>query len=154
MKWFILNLVIGSIASVGVLFFFKTAHLVSKIVPIDGIKALGSFFTQKEENAYLPGLIIHIGIGIIFSFIYTLIFQAIPMRTASYKIFVYSALGIGLGLNHGAVAGLLLNIGFSRHPIDHVQKHALGLALTWTVAHAVYGSLLGFIYGLTEGILE
>ena len=38
----------------------------------DMIRALGSLVTKKEENALLPGVLIHFTSGVIFSFVYVI----------------------------------------------------------------------------------
>ncbi len=112
---------------------------------VDMIRALGSYFTGKTENASALGTLIHAVAGILFGIVYFLIMHAMHALTLPYTLF----LGVGFGFFHGLVMSYALMFYASeRHPIEEYRKATLEQGLLHLVGHLIYGAVAGLIGGL------
>ena len=110
-----------------------------RIGNIDIIRAAGSLITRKQENSFLPGLIIHFSAGIIFAYVYIFLlsFSHIPINPLS---------GLFLGGIHGALIMLLVSIMIlEHHPIAIYHERGPMTGFAQLLAHMVYGLVVGTV---------
>ncbi len=111
----------------------------------DMIRAVGSIITRKESNAMPVGLALHFFLGVIFAFLYVVIWSTLPIDTFSH----YVILGLITGFAHGLVVSFMLVILIAEHhPLERFQQAGMGIALAHLVGHIVYGLLVGIVTGL------
>ena len=106
---------------------------------IDIIRAAGALITRKQERAFLPGLIIHFGAGIIFAYAYVLLLSLshIPINPLT---------GLFLGSLHGALIMLLVSIMIlEHHPIATYHDRGPMTGFAQLLAHMVYGLIVGTV---------
>ena len=116
-----------------------------RLVEADMIRAVGSIFTRKEENALVPGIVIHTVSGIAFAFLYVALWTAVLPLTSGVQ---YVAAGLLTGFAHGAVVSLMLVILIAEHhPLPRFKKAGVGVAITHLLAHVAYGVAVGLITG-------
>ena len=85
----------------------------------DMVRALGSFFTGKLDNATAVGTVIHCIGGILFGMIYFVIMQEIGLLIFPKAL----VLGLGFGAVHGLVTSYILMIFASeRHPLEEYRR--------------------------------
>lgn len=114
------------------------------IAEADMIRAIGSIVTRKEENAMLPGLILHFLSGTIFAFLYVIVWSALPIEGFVH----YVALGLLTGFAHGLVVSFLLVVLVAEHhPVPRFQQAGVEVALAHLAAHVVFGLLVGLVAG-------
>jgi hypothetical protein len=112
---------------------------------VDMVRALGSYFTGKLENAGNIGTAIHSLAGIVFGIIYFLIFNAMNALIFPYALF----LGLGFGFFHGLITSYgLMFYASERHPIEEYRKATLEEGLLHLVGHIIFGGVAGLIGGL------
>ena len=110
---------------------------------VDVIRAGGALVVGSGHRSAFPiGMGIHIGMGIVFAFIYyeILSLSALPLNALT---------GLLLGSIHGVIAMLLVSILIMEHHPDskyHNRGPATGLAQLG--AHMIYGTIVGSIVGL------
>jgi hypothetical protein len=116
-----------------------------RLVEADMIRAVGSIFTRKEENAFVPGIVIHIVSGIGFGFLYIVFWSIIlPLDSRAQ----YAAAGLLTGFSHGLVVSLMLVILVAEHhPLRRFREAGVGVAVTHLLAHMAYGITVGLIAG-------
>ncbi len=111
----------------------------------DMVRALGSFFTGKLENASNIGTAIHSVAGILFGIIYIMSFHFMHMLMFPYALF----LGIGFGFFHGLITSYCLMFYASeRHPLEEYRNATLEEGLLHLVGHIIFGGVVGFIGGM------
>jgi hypothetical protein len=109
---------------------------------VDVIRAVGAYITRKRETAFLPGIIIHFALGIIFAYLYFWFFRLshLPLNLLS---------GLFAGIVHGAVVMLIVTIGvLEHHPMKRYQRRGPMTALSQLLGHAIYGAVVGAVTGL------
>jgi hypothetical protein len=110
---------------------------------VDVIRAGGALIVGSENRVAFPlGMAIHIGMGIVFAFVYYgfLSLSSLPFNALT---------GLLLGSLHGVIVMLLVSILIMEHHPNSKYHHrgpATGLAQLG--AHMLYGTILGFIVGL------
>lgn len=110
----------------------------------DMIRALGSIVTRNEANAVPLGVIIHFVSGIVFAFLYILVWSTLPLAEFRH----YLLLGLVTGFAHGLVVSFLLVILVAEHhPVARFQQAGIGVAVAHLVAHVIYGVLVGIVAG-------
>ena len=100
---------------------------------------MGALITQKQERAFLPGLIIHFGTGIIFAYLYVLLLSLshIPINPLT---------GLFLGSLHGALIMILVSITIlEHHPIALYHERGPMTGFAQLLAHMVYGLIVGTV---------
>ncbi len=129
---------LGTLSMTIVLYFINRSGFANS----DMVRAIGSLFTKKYENSFIPGIIIHFLFGIIFAGIYGLIIDSLNPNGFTAVI----GYGFGLGLFQGAAVGLLLTIAVAEHhPLEKFQKAGFTVAAAHWFAHIVYGLVVGLI---------
>lgn len=106
---------------------------------IDVIRAVGSLMTGKVENAFKPGLLVHIGSGIVFAYLYWLFLglSGLPFNIVT---------GFLLGTVHGVVVMLLVCIAImEHHPIARYHERGPMTGLAQAIAHILYGTTVGLV---------
>jgi hypothetical protein len=135
---------IGVIATLVMTFFLWTVTYL-KLCNVNMVKAIGSWFTLKEETALLPGMIAHLSAGIVFCFVYVFAFSILP--NPEDETFIYAILGAGMGFVHGIVVALALVVLVAEHhPLPKFQKAGMKVAAYHFMAHILYGLTIGSLY--------
>ena len=110
----------------------------------DMIRALGTMVTKSEEDAILPGVLIHFTSGIIFAFIYVGFWSLWGFDAFNF----YLVLGFITGLAHGLVVSfVLVALVAEHHPIEKFREAGMGVALAHLGGHVVYGLVLAVVVG-------
>ena len=118
-----------------------------KICNVDMVKAIGSYYTQKEDKSLLPGMLAHFTAGIIFCFLYILLFNVKP--TTGKDPYIYVIFGGGIGFVHGIVMALLLVIVIAaHHPLEKYRSAGFATGVYHFFAHIIYGVIIGTLYCL------
>lgn len=111
----------------------------------DMVRALGSFFTGKLENATAVGTTIHAVAGIIFGMIYFAIMQMMGALVFPQAIF----LGLGFGFFHGLITSYALMFYASeRHPLEDYRKATMQEGVVHLLGHMIFGLVAGLLGGL------
>ena len=112
----------------------------------DMIRAIGSIVTRKEENAMLPGLILHFLSGIVFAFLYVIVWSALPIE--DFVFVAYVSLGLFTGFAHGLVVSFVLVVLVAEHhPGPRFQQAGVEVAVAHLAAHVIFGLLVGLVAG-------
>lgn len=110
----------------------------------DMVRALGSIFTRSEANALPIGAAIHAVSGILFAFLYVIVWSTLPVAEFQH----YVLLGLVTGFAHGLVVSFALVILVAEHhPLQRFQRAGMGVAIAHLLAHVVYGLLVGIVAG-------
>ncbi len=110
----------------------------------DMLRALGSIFTRSESNALPYGMALHFVSGIVFAFLYVIVWSTLPLSEPIH----YVLLGLVTGFAHGLVVSFMLVILVAEHhPLPRFQNAGIGVALAHLAAHVVYGLLVGVVAG-------
>jgi hypothetical protein len=114
----------------------------------DMVSALGALVSRDQTpgRAFLPGLIIHYLIGLVFAALYLVGFRAFgfPFNPIT---------GAFVGVFHGGLAMVVVEMivfrrllrGQDPHALDNEARIAAALQL---VGHMLYGAIVAWIYGL------
>ena len=110
------------------------------------IRAIGSMMTGSNENAYLPGLIVHFIAGILIAFVYALLINLFSPNSLAG----YIGAGAMIGVFHGVSFGFILVIAVAEHhPLEEFREAGSQVAIAHFVGHVIYGILVGAVLGLT-----
>jgi uncharacterized membrane protein YagU involved in acid resistance len=110
----------------------------------DMIRAIGSIVTRNEANALPLGVAIHFVSGVVFAFLYILVWSTLPIDQFGQ----YVLLGLVTGFAHGLVVSFSLVILVAEHhPLERFQQAGMGVAVAHLVGHVVYGLLVGIVAG-------
>ncbi|MGC1478869.1 MAG: DUF6789 family protein [Chthoniobacterales bacterium] len=110
-----------------------------KIANVDIIRAVGALVTKREDNAWKPGMAIHLFSGIVFGYIY---WAALSLAGLPLNIWT----GIVLGAVHGAIVMLLTGIAvMEHHPMRKYQDRGPMTGFMQLLAHVIYGGTVGLI---------
>lgn len=113
----------------------------------DMIRAVGSIFTKRYENAFLPGLLIHLGTGALFSIAYAAFIGLFGASSLGSSI----VLAVAFGTFHGLVVSFTLVVLVAQyHPLERFQSAGVEVAVAHFLGHVVYGLLVGAILGATK----
>jgi uncharacterized membrane protein YagU involved in acid resistance len=119
----------------------------SGIANADMIGAIGSIFTRSYENAFTPGLIIHLAAGVVIAFFYVVLISLFSPNS------VASSIGAGamIGLFHGvAFSFLLVVLVAEHHPLERFREAGSEVAIAHLVGHIVYGLVVGTVVGILD----
>lgn len=117
----------------------------SRSVNADMIRALGSLWTRKNENALLPGIVIHFVFGIAFALVYAWIWSAFGV----ISIVPLMLTGAVIGFFHGMVVSIgLVVLVAEHHPLPRFRQVGFGVAIAHMIGHTFYGAALGLFFGL------
>lgn len=142
--YILIPIIIGTLATLAMSLFLWTITYL-KICDVNMERAIGSWFTGKEKNSLLPGMLIHLCFGILFCFAYLYVFNVVPnpMNDVSF----YAFFGAGLGFVHGIIVALCLVILVAPdHPLRKYQKAGFAVAAYHFFAHIIYGFAVGALY--------
>lgn len=111
----------------------------------DMVRALGSFFTKKLDNALGVGTAIHGAAGVIFGMIYLAIIQAIGALDFPHAFF----LALGFGFFHGLITSYgLMYYASARHPLEEYRKATMQEGVLHLLGHMIFGGVTGLLGGL------
>ena len=112
---------------------------------VDMLKALGSYFTGKLENASALGGAIHAFAGLFFGAAYFGLFYLMGSTVVPFSLF----LGLAFGFFHGLIMSYMLMFYASeRHPVAEYRKATLEIGLLHLVGHIIFGGVVGLVGGL------
>ncbi|HKI98126.1 MAG TPA: DUF6789 family protein [bacterium] len=110
----------------------------------DMLRALGSIVTRNETNAMPLGIVLHFLSGIVFAFLYVIVWSTLPVAEFQH----YVLLGLISGFAHGLVVSFVLVILVAEHhPLPRFQQAGIGVAVAHLLAHVIYGLLIGIVAG-------
>jgi hypothetical protein len=119
----------------------------SGLANADMIRAIGSIFTRSYENAFVPGLIVHFGVGSIIGFFYILLINLLSPQS----LISFISTGAMIGLFHGIAFSFLLVVSVAEHhPLERFREAGLEVAIAHLVGHVVYGLIVGAIAGILQ----
>ena len=112
------------------------------IARVDTVRALGVFVTKNRETAFVPGLFLSLGLGIVFAYIFygfCAYIRGIPMNPLS---------GLFYGLVLGAVSMMYLVIAvLEHHPDKSYQRRGPMTGLMQIVGMGIFGLVVGWLCG-------
>lgn len=136
----------GFVATLGMVIVMTITYKL-KIANADMVRAIGSSITKSEDNAKLPGFLVHFTNGMLFAFAY-----AALLGIFSTSGFVLSLMfGGAAGFFHGVVASfIIVTIVAQNHPIEKYRDFGLQVAAAHVVGHVVYGVLVSLLLYSTK----
>ena len=112
---------------------------------VDMVRALGSFFTGRLDNAEMLGRLIHAFAGLGSGLVYVLTMELMGALTFPYPVF----LGIAFGFFHGLlVSYALMFVAAERHPVEQYRKATLEEGMLHLVGHLIFGLVVGLVASL------
>lgn len=134
---------LGAVMMMIVIFALQSIGLTSPHL----LASIGSLVTKKMDGASKVGLVIHLVSGIVFAFLYVLVWSYLDLRTIPELVM----LGMLTGSLHAvAVSIAIVILVTEHHPLRRYQKVGFNVALTQVVAHVVFGIVVGFTMGTFE----
>jgi len=110
----------------------------------DMVRAVGSIYTHNEENSLTPGLLMQFTAGLVTTYIYGFFLEPMHWQHG----YCYAGLGLLMGLIHGiAVSTVLAKLLGEHHPVERYQHVTKKVVLAHIFAHAIYGLIIGTMYG-------
>lgn len=109
---------------------------------IDVMPAVGSLILHREQNVFLAGLLLHLGMGMAFAFVYAafLGLSHLPFNAMT---------GALLGTVHGVIVMLLVAIAImEHHPVARYHEKGLSTGISQLIAHVLYGLTVGTVVGI------
>lgn len=109
---------------------------------IDVMPAVGSLILHREQNVFLAGLLVHLGMGMAFAFVYAafLGLSQLPFNAMT---------GALLGTVHGVIVMLLVAIVImEHHPVARYHEKGLSTGISQLIAHVLYGLTVGTVVGI------
>jgi len=109
---------------------------------IDVMHAVGSLIRHREQNVFMTGLLVHLGMGLTFAFVYAAFLELsrLPFNAMT---------GAMLGGIHGVIVMLLVAIVImEHHPVARYHEKGLSTGLSQLVAHILYGLTVGMVVGM------
>lgn len=118
----------------------------TRLANADMMRAIGSLYTRSYENSFMPGVIIHFGVGSILAFLYAAFLSIFYLRS----VIALSGLGGMLGLLHGLVVSFsLVALVAENHPLEQFQKAGSEVVVAHMLGHIIYGLIVGAVIGIT-----
>jgi hypothetical protein len=136
-SWF--PLMMGGLSGTAVMTCFLLIPRWMEWGKIDVIRAVGSLMTGRRERIFGSGLVVHLGMGILFAFLYAgfLNLSRLPFNTMT---------GLLLGSLHGVIIMLLVSIMImEHHPVAGYHEKGLETGLAQLAAHMIYGATVGWV---------
>ena len=109
---------------------------------IDVMPAVGSLILHREQNVFLTGLLLHLGMGMAFAFVYAafLGLSRLPFNAMT---------GALLGTVHGVIVMLLVAIAImEHHPVARYHEKGLSTGISQLIAHVLYGLTVGTVVSI------
>jgi hypothetical protein len=139
----VLVTLLAGIISTFIMIVFLEIVTRTKLANADMVRAVGSIITRDYDKAFIPGLIIQFGFGIIFGFIY---FGILTYFTSSINLNAIIMGGL-MGLFHGIVVGFVGVITVAEHhPLEKFKKAGFTVAVAHLFGHIIYGLSIGIIF--------
>lgn len=120
-----------------------------RAVPVNMVKAIGSFATGELDKARTAGLVLHTLGGATLGVLYGFVLRVAGVYDSPIGIM----LGSLIGLYHGfMVAYFLLYMVSKRHPLKQYRNASLHVGLVHLLGHVFYGAFLSvMIFVLSIG---
>ena len=138
----VIPLLIGGICGTLVMTTFLLVPRWLGLGKIDVMPAVGSLILRREQNVFRIGLLLHLGMGLTFAFIYAafLGLSRLPFNAMT---------GAMLGAVHGVIVMLLVAIAImEHHPVARYHAKGLSTGIAQLVAHILYGLTVGTVVSL------
>jgi hypothetical protein len=138
----IVPLLIGGVCGTLVMTTFLLVPRWMGLGKIDVMPAVGSLILRRQQNVFLTGLLVHLGMGMAFAFIYAafLGLSRLPLNAMT---------GAMLGTVHGVIVMLLVAITImEHHPVARYHEKGLSTGISQLVAHILYGLTVGTVVGI------
>jgi hypothetical protein len=138
----IIPLFIGGVCGTLVMTTFLLVPRWMGLGKIDVMPAVGSLILHREQNVFLTGLLLHLGMGMAFAFVYAafLGLSRLPFNAMT---------GALLGTVHGVIVMLLVAIAImEHHPVARYHEKGLSTGISQLVAHILYGLTVGTVVGI------
>ena len=108
---------------------------------VDIIRAAGTYLTRDSETAFLPGMVMHFAVGIIFAYLYYFAFAfvggGLPLNALT---------GMLAGTIHGVIVMLFVTVAvLEHHPVTQYHSRSPMTAFSQILAHAVYWLVVGSV---------
>ena len=102
---------------------------------VDIIRAAGTYLTRDRETAFVPGMIMHFVVGIIFVYVYYFGFAFVGGGLS-----LNALTGLFAGAVHGVLVMLVVTIAvLEHHLMEQYHDRSPMTAFSQILAHAVYG---------------
>ncbi|NIV03964.1 MAG: hypothetical protein GWN16_04325 [Calditrichae bacterium] len=147
LRLIIIPIIAGFIATAGIT---TVLWLIDKTgwTKADMVRALGSLFTKRLDNAFRVGLIFHFMAGIIISGVYIHVLSIIQPPGVAGVTFV----GGVIGFVHGFIFSFVMVIVAEQHPVEEFKEADFEVAIAHIFGHVVYGLLIGLIFGILRSL--
>lgn len=130
---------IGGLIGTAVMTAFLLAPRWLGLGHVDVIRAAGALMTHRTENAFRPGLALHLVSGVAFAYVYwgLLSLSGLPLNFLT---------GTLAGFMHGAIVMLLVSIVImEHHPVAKYHHRGPMTGIAQLVAHVLYGATVGLV---------
>lgn len=147
-----LQIVAAGLAATAVMSVFLWLLRATHTVDSELVPALGGLVVKDERHSKSVGFLLTFVFGVIFAFVYLGLWSLFDFtRTIEFML-----LGVALGFAHGLVFSIMLvNLVSEHHPRRKFrQEVGVGVALSYLLAHVVYGVALGAAAGALNNRFE
>ncbi len=141
--YFLITLVAGLIATVGITIYMKVIARNSKS-NVDMVRAVGGLYSRSYERAQSVGLSVHFMAGLIFSGVYTFALLYMIKPDAMLAAIIGGAV---LAFIHGFIFSFVMVIIAKKHPLEKFRETSLKSVAVHFGGHLVYGVILGAVVG-------
>jgi hypothetical protein len=141
----IYTIVWGGLA--GGVIFLLAMHLlrVFKVTTANPVHTLGSIFFEKPGAQAVAGFLSFFAGALVFAFAEGFLLNMFP----GYHIFMLAFVGAFIGFAQGIVVTLATaDIVAKKHPLPEYQTLPFPAALSYVIAHVLFGITMGFTVGL------
>lgn len=109
---------------------------------VDVVRASGEFLTKNHENAFVPGLLVHVVRGIVLAYVYYAICTLVPLPMNALT-------GLFYGLVLGVVMMLFVGIAVvEHHPDRRYQRRGVMTGVMQIIGNGIFGLIVGGLCGL------
>ncbi|CAM2010687.1 hypothetical protein [Acanthopleuribacter pedis] len=109
------------------------------------VRAIGSLITRNYETSLLPGTLVHMAMGTLFGYGYSMLLSTAPI--SGTNPFIGIALCSFMGLVHGMIVTLFLVIAVAQnHPLERFKSLTPEDMMSHVIAHLAYGMTVGFMF--------
>ncbi len=141
----ILQVVLAGLVATAAMSVFLWLLRATRTVDAELVPALGGLVV-KEERLWKPvGWLLHVVVGVAFAFVYLGVWSLFDVTGPA----TFILLGVAVGFAHGLVFSIMLvNLVSEHHPRKKFRMEVgMGVALSYLLAHVVYGLALGAVTG-------
>lgn len=133
---------IGGIVGTVVMTVFLLLPRWLKLGHVDVIRAVGALITRRTENAFIPGLVVHVVSGIVWAYLYVILLRAL---TLPLDIWTFTFAG---ALHGGIVMLLVCIVIMEHHPMARYHDRGPMTGVMQLFAHILYGFTVGVVWYL------